>query len=79
MLFVSEDSLTGQVVKYMDEEGHKEEMAYNVFVFEKRNLVYGVVWRCLFQDAPNIFMQCVMILYSADLKSCKKDIDNYFL
>jgi len=47
MFFVAEDSLCGQIIKYSDEEGSKEEMAYNVFVFEKRNIVYGVTIRCI--------------------------------
>jgi len=48
MLFMCEDTLTGQIIKYLDSEGQKEEMAYNVFVFEKRNIVYGVATRCIF-------------------------------
>ena len=79
MFFTCEDSLTGQVVKYMDEEGSKEEMAYNVFVFEKRNIVYGVTIRCMLEDFPNIIMQLCIIMYSHSLVSCKKDLDNYYL
>lgn len=54
-------------------------MAYNIFAFEKRNIVYGVFTRSILEDIPNIILQIATILASNKLTSCKNNVDNSYL
>ena len=44
--------MAGQIVKYGNDDGNKEERAYSVYSFEKRNVVRGIAVRTLAEDFP---------------------------
>ena len=79
LFFINEDTLSGQIVKYMDENGVQEELAFNVFCFEKRNVLYGLILRTFVQDIPNILLIFIILGCSHSLKSCENSLTNDFL
>lgn len=52
LLYLCEEVMAGQIVKYTNDDGNKEERAYSVYSFEKRNVVYGIAVRTLAEDVP---------------------------
>ena len=75
-MYLCEDTLTGQIIKYLDPEGHKEEMAYNAFVFEKKNVLISLCFRTFIQDIPNFLLQSIVLGYSQQLATCETDLNN---
>lgn len=75
-MYLCEDTLTGQVIKYLDDEGSKEETAYNAFVFEKKNVLIAICYRTFTQDIPNFVLQSTMLGLSYDLDTCEINLNN---
>ena len=76
LMYLCEDTLTGQVIKYLDDEGAKEETAYNAFVFEKKNVLIALCLRTFTQDIPNFIFQFTVLGMSHELVSCEDSLNN---
>ena len=54
LMYLCEDSITANIMKLMDDD--VEDLAYNIFVFEKINIVYAMGFRTCVQDFPQLIL-----------------------
>ena len=64
------------MIKYLDDEGAKEETAYNAFVFEKKNVLIAICVRTFTQDIPNFILQSIVFGMSHELVTCEDTLNN---
>ena len=49
-MYLVEDTLTGQIMKYVDFD--QEDLAYNIYTYEKKSVLIGLLYRSFFEDLP---------------------------
>jgi len=68
-MYLVEDTLTGQIMKYVDFD--QEDLAYNIYTYEKKSVLIGLLFRSFFEDLPQVLLQMTLIAMVHQMKTCE--------
>ena len=68
LMYLVEDTLTGQIMKYVDHD--QEDLAYNIYTYEKKSVLIGLLYRSFFEDLPQVLLQMTLLTMVQKMNTC---------